>query len=173
MTVYSQIGQNPDYSMISSPPVLATLMTMAQQILVQLAGVARSAGAELPTRQIVYMTPMPADCAQVGVLFSGWEMENNSGDMITCQTARWVGRFTILITRNSPAIPPQTSPPTPPTAEQMTKAAQIASDDAELLISLLQTFTEMASATIDTPSTEGGLQSVVATVLLPAFGGLP
>lgn len=172
MTVYSQIGQNPDYAMVSGPPVSATLMTMAQQILTTLEGVARSAAVELPPRRVIYMTPMPADCAQIGVLFSGWEMENDGGTMMNCQTARWVGRFTILITRDSPAVPSNTTPPKPPAPEKMIAAAEIAAQDAEILISLLQVFTEMAGATIETPAAEGGLQSVVATVLLPAFGGL-
>lgn len=173
MTVYSQIGQTPDYALLAGPPVAATLMTMARQILTALEGVARSAAVDLPERRVIYMTPMPADCAQVGVLFSGWEMENNDGGMINCQTARWLGRFTVLITRNSPAIPSGTQPPTPPTAAQMIAAADMAAGDAELMISLLQSFAEIAGAAIQTPSVEGGLQSVVLTVLLPAFGGLP
>lgn len=170
MTVYSQIGQQPLVEDVSPyGPKVVTLVSMAREILAALEQVALSAGVDLPDRRVVYMTPLPADCAQAGVLFSGWQLENTNDDMVVCQNERWLGRFSVLITRNSPAIPADEQNPKPPSTAKMLQAAMIASQDAELLISLLSGLGEVSgSATIETPATEGGLQSVLLSVLLPA-----
>lgn len=169
MTIYTQIGQsNPDYTSMPAAPTVATLYSMAEQIQAMLEQIAMQAGTALPDRKIIYMLPLPADCPQWGVLFSGWQLEDGGGRMVTCSTSRWLGRFSVLITRNTPAMPVKDQPPP---AGQMSAAAKVASDDAELLIELLNNLGEVGDAAIETPAAEGGLQSVFLTVLLPAAGG--
>ena len=55
----------------------------------------------------------------------------------------------------------------------MTAAADIASEDAELLLALVGSFDEIgADLTVATPEPLGGYQAVLLNVTLPAFGGL-
>lgn len=170
MTSYLIAGQNPDYT--SSPaPVMATLFTMAQDILTRLVQIATQGGVILPDRRVIYMTPAPADCPQVAVLIGGWQGEPPWTGLIGCQEFRWTGRFMILITRKTCALPDLQG--NPPSAALMTQAAQIASDDAELLLALVGGLGEIGDQlSIDTYAAEGGLQTTALSVVTPAFGGL-
>lgn len=162
---------NPDYSGSTTPPRVTTLATMAQEILVRLNAVAAGAGALLPDRQIIYMTGVPLDCEQVAVAFGGWVPEPQLQGMTHCSTFRWAAQFGVGISRLTPAMPPRAG--VAPRVEQMNAAAQISSDDAELLLALTFTFDEVgADVNITTPEPQGGYQAVMLTITIPAFGGL-
>lgn len=169
--IYTRAGDlNPDY--VAAPVLqVATLMTMATEILARLNQIAAGAGVELPTRQFVYPTSVPADCEQVVVVIGGWGLSPVPSGLTDCLTAKWVGQFGVGITRCSPAVPTRTEP-IPPVAK-MSAAAQIAADDAELLLQLVSVLGEMGPDTaVLTQEPEGAYQSVTLTVSLPAFGGL-
>lgn len=167
--VYSR-GQNPDYT-VSPGPRLVTLATMAEEILLRLNQVAMQAGVTLPTRQFVYPGAVPVDCEQVVVLMAGWVGDPAQQGMTTCMNFRWCGQFGILITRCTPAIPTRSA--AAPSDSQMAAAGELASSDAELLLALVATFGEIGpEAALLTPEPQGGFQSVVLNVTLPAFGGL-
>lgn len=169
--IYTRAGDlNPDY--IAAPAIrVATLMTMATEILVRLNQLAAGVGLDLPTRQFVYPTTVPADCEQVVVVIGGWGLSPVPSGMTDCLTAKWVGQFGVGITRCTPAIPSKNIPT--PSVAKMNEAAQISSDDAELLLQLVSVLGEMGPETaVLTQEPEGGFQSVTLTVSLPAFGGL-
>jgi hypothetical protein len=146
---------------------LVTLSTMAQGLLGRLVAVARRAGVDLPERQVIYMTTVPVDCAQVVVLFNGWQAEPATGEMLQCSVARWAARFGVAITRATPAVPSKGG--LPPSASVMSAAAEIASQDAELLLSLLQELGEfLGDVVIETGAPEGAYQTTTLSVVLPA-----
>jgi hypothetical protein len=164
-------GENPDYSSAPIQPRVATLMSMCQEVLARLRNVAAEAGIKLPDRQFVHMTTAPLDCEQVAVVFNGWVGEPAVQDMVVCTQFRWCAQIGVAISRCTPAIPGRTS--AAPKVEQMNAAAQIASDDAELLIALAMGFGEFgADLNITAQEPEGGYQAVTLSVRLPAFGGL-
>lgn len=169
--IYTREGDlNPDLTATPAPQV-ATLMTMGTEILVRLNQLAGGAGMDLPTRQFVYPTMVPADCEQVVVVIGGWSLSPVPSGMTDCLTAKWVGQFGVGITRCSPAVPSKNVPI--PRPDQMNAAAQVASDDAELLLQLVSVLGEMGPETaVLTQEPDGGFQSVTLTVSLPAFGGL-
>jgi hypothetical protein len=168
--IYTRGELNPDY--VSAPePRVATLMTMGTEILARLRTMAAGAGVDLPTRQFVYPTTVPADCEQVVVVIGGWSLQPVASGLQDCINAKWVGQFGVGITRCTPAIPSRNIPVPP--VEKMNEAAQLASDDAELLLALVSVLGEMAPDTaVLTQEPEGGFQSVTLSVALPAFGGL-
>lgn len=160
---------NPDLTM--APPRVTTLLTMGQELLTRINACAADAGIELPSRQIVYPSAVPADCEQVSVLFGGWSVYPPMQEMSVCLSIRWCAQFGIMVSRCTPAVPGRTS--SAPTMDRMTAAAQMASDDAELMLALLSTFDEVgADLNVSTPEPQGGYQAVLLTVTLPAFGGL-
>jgi len=169
--IYTRAGDiNPDY-IAGATPRVATLMTMAQEILVRLNQIAAGAGLRLPTRQFVYPTAVPADCEQVVVVIGGWGLSPIPTGLTDCLTAKWVGQFGIGITRCSPAVPSKGQPI--PSPEKMNAAAEMASEDAELMLQLVSALGEMGPETaVITQEPEGGFQSVALTVSLAAFGGL-
>lgn len=169
--IYSR-GANPDYSMGAGQPRTATLMTMAQDILVRLRNSAIELGVELPSRQFIYPTNVPIDCEQVAVVFNGWTGEPSEPGLVACMRFRWCGQFGVAIGRCTPAMPPRGSS-SAPSVDKMMAAAALASADAELLIHLVSTFGEIGSdLTLITPEPEGGFQATFLQVTLPAFGGL-
>lgn len=168
--LYSR-GENPDYTMGAIQPRTATLMTMAQEVLVRLRNSAAEMGVKLPPRQFIYPTGVPADCEQVAVIIGGWVGAPPQEGLTTCIRFRWCAQIGVVISRCTPAIPGRTT--SAPPVEKMNAAAEIASADAELLIHLLSTFGEMGADTVlTTPEPEGGFQAVLLQVTLPAFGGL-
>lgn len=169
--IYTRTGDlNPEYTAAPEPRV-ATLYSMAQEILTRLGQVATSAGMDLPTRRFVYPSTVPQDCEQVVVVIGGWSLSPVASGLQTCLTARWVGQFGVGITRCTLAIPSRNVPV--PTVDKMNEAAQQASDDAELLLNLVVGLGEMGpDAVVVTQEPEGGFQSVTLTMTLPAFGGL-
>lgn len=168
--IYSR-GENPDYTSAAIQPRVATLMTMAQEILARLRNSAAELGMSLPTRQFTYMTTVPIDCEQVAIMFGGWVGDPAAEGMTTCMRFRWCAQFGVAIGRCTPAVPgPRGSAPS---VDKMNAAAQLSSDDAELLIHLVSTFGEIgADLALTTPEPDGGFQAVLLTVTLPAFGGL-
>jgi hypothetical protein len=167
--IYSR-GGNPDLTMGQSQPRLVTLMSMAQEILVRLNSAAAGLGMTLPGRQLIYPSAVPADCEQVTVLIGGWQGQPAAEGLQVCQGFRWCAQIGILISRCTPGNP---KPGYAPTAEQMLACAQLASDDAELLLAVVGGFGEIgADLQLATPEPEGGFQSVLLNVVLPAFGGL-
>lgn len=170
-TIYSR-GDNPDLIAGPSQPRLVTLMSMCQEILARLQACADGRGMLLPDRQFVYMTSVPIDCEQVAVMFGGWVGDPPAGGMVTCLNFRWCAQIGVAIGRCTPAIPNRGTTSAPPVGK-MNAAAQIASDDAELLIELVSTFGEIgADMTLTTPEPDGGYQAVLLTCTLPAYGGL-
>jgi hypothetical protein len=169
--LYSR-NDNPDLTSGPAQPRLATLMSMCQEILGRLGTLAVGRGIILPVRQFIYMTAVPVDCEQVAVMFGGWVGDPPAGGMTSCFNFRWCAQIGVALARCTPAVPPRGSTSAPP-VDKMNAAAQIASDDAELLIELVSTFGEVgADLTLSTPEPEGGYQAVLLTCTLPAFGGL-
>lgn len=162
---------NPDLTLAKSQPRLVTLMSMAQEVLVRLNNAAAGLGMTLPSRQLIYPSAVPADCEQVTVLIGGWQNEPAADGLQICQTFRWCAQMGILISRCSPATPGSRGEA--PTVDQVMRSAQLASDDAELLLALIGGFGEIgADIQLSTPEPEGGFQAVLLNVVLPAFGGL-
>lgn len=146
---------------------VVTLASMAEGLLRRLVSVARQAGVDLPTRQVIYMTTVPMDCAQVAVLFNGWQAEPASADMTTCGVTRWAARFGVGISRPSGAVPDRSGQP--PSAASMSAAAAVSSQDAELLLELLQGIGEfLGDVIIETGAPEGAFQSTTLSVVIPA-----
>lgn len=171
-TVYSRRGQTPDYSSAAPPLATISLYQMAEQLLARLKQAAYELGTVLPDRDLIYMSPVPADCAQIAVLISGWSPAPQWDVSTSCQNFRWFGQFSVVITRCTPAIPPRGSK-AGPAVDSMHRAAQIASDDAEVLVALVRGLGEIgADFALETAAPEGGLQSTVMNVQVPAFGGL-
>jgi hypothetical protein len=125
----------------------------------------------IPARQIIYMTPIPPDCEQVAVLFDGWQAYPPDAGMQVCSTFRWTARLMVMITRKSCAVPTQEG--RLPAPELMTRAAEVSAIDAELMLGVVAALDELdATVTVETPSVDGGLQSVVLSLVVPAFGGI-
>lgn len=154
---------------VSTGQQVATLAGMAHGILQRLQGVARQAGVDLPSRQVIYPTTVPLDCAQVAVVFNGWQAEPQGEGLINCFNAVWAARIGVGITRPCAAIPKRDGQP--PSPEAMITMAQQASDDAELLLQLLQTLPAFgADVLIETGPPEGALQTTTLSVVVAAFG---
>jgi hypothetical protein len=164
-------GGNPDLTLQQQGPREVTLFSMAQTLLDLVTDLARDRNLDLPSRQIIYPAPIPADCPQVAVLFDSWQPMPPWESFETCRTFRWCGSFQLVISRATPAMPGRSGQA--PSPDAMGLAAQIASADAELLIAVVDNLGEIGpELSIVTPAPEGGIQSTVLSVLLPAFGGL-
>lgn len=155
-------------------PDLRTLVLMGQDILQRALSCFASQGVVAPTRQVVYMAPIPADCEQVAVLFSGWSPMPFLEGLSHCDTYRWVANFSVVITRCTPAIAVgKLGKQTAPSPELMIKAAEIASADAEVLLCLVASIDEVGpELEVLTPAPQGGMQTVELTFQIPAYGGL-
>ena len=148
-----------------------TLVLMGQDLMARTLSCFASQGVVPPDRHLVYMAPVPADCEQVVVLFSGWEPMPPWDGLTHCDNYRWVADFSIAVTRCTPAIIGKGK--TAPTTDQMFKAAEIASADAEVLICVISSLDEIGpTVQILTPAPQGGMQTVELTVQVPAVGGL-
>lgn len=153
-------------------PDLRTLVLMGQDLMQRVLSCFTSQGVIAPTRQIVYMAPIPVDCEQVAVLFSGWTPMPPWDGLEHCDAYRWVGNFTVSISRCTPAIGAK-SGKIAPTPDSMLQAAQIASADAEVLLCTVASLDEIGpEIELLTPAPQGGFQTVELTVQVPAVGGL-
>lgn len=170
--IYSRKGLTPDYTSAAEPLSEISLYGMAQTLLERTRQASFERGITLPERQIIYMSPIPADCDQVAVLMSGWVPTPTWEGTTQCQNFRWVGQFSITITRSTPAMPSNRGKAAP-TSDAMNRAAKIASDDAEVLLTVVRGLSEIGQDfALETAPPEGGLQSTVMVLQLPAFGAL-
>lgn len=161
----------PDYTLDSyAPKNDVTLYEMAQVLLARTVQAFAERGVSLPGRQLVYMAPLPVDCEQVAVLISTWVPDPPITGLTTCQDFRWCGMFDIVVSRVSPAIPKGNKAPS---AEAMSEAARIAAEDAECVLAVIRGLGEIGSEfSFNLGAPQGGFQSVVCTVEIPAYGGL-
>lgn len=161
----------PDYTMATFVPHNdTTLYEMAENLLARTVQAFAQRGVELPGRQIVYIAPLPVDCEQVAILISGWVPDPPPDGLTVCQAFRWCGTFDIVVSRASPAIPKGRSAPT---AEQMQSSARIASEDAECVLAVVRGLGEIGpDFTFAVGAPQGGYQTVVCSVQIPAVGGL-
>jgi hypothetical protein len=168
--VYQRRGGGP--RIVEPLPDPRTLVLMAQDLMARLQSCFMTQGVVPPTRQVVYMSPIPADCEQVAVLFAGWSPLPPWDTLTNCDSFRWVANFSVIITRCTPAIGTK-SGKVAPTPDVMLQAAQIASQDAEVLLCLVSTIGEIgADLNVNTPAPQGGMQTVELTVQVPAVGAL-
>jgi hypothetical protein len=158
-----------------------TLEEMAQALLELLRGAAVNRGITLPARQGIYMAPIPADCEQAIVLFTGWN-PTPLGDTTTttiCKPWRWLAPMSVIITRCTPAIPPAASSRAAKLTErqpaalstvstsQLSAAAKISSDDAEVLLEVVNRLGEIgADTTLAANPPSGAYQTVELNVSL-------
>ncbi len=170
MTVYSLGPSNPDLTQ-DGTPMVGGLYEMAQELLSRIVDSAARLGTALPERRFVYASPVPADCPQVCVLMIGWTPTVVWDNFISCQTFKWAGQFSLVITRKCPALPGREGQAPP--AASMNASGRISSDDADILVGVVQGLGEIGpEMTLLVGAPEGGLQSVELTVTLPVFGGL-
>lgn len=154
-----------------APYTASTLFDMAQILLQRTITCMVNRGVTVPDRQIIYPSPVPADCEQLAVLLLGWAPLPPWSGLQNCQQWRWVGMFAVAITRGSPAIP--RSGGKAPTADSMTASARIASDDAEVLLDLVRGIDEVnQDLTLETGAAVGAYQTTILHVQVPVFGGL-
>ena len=148
-----------------------TLYAMGEAMLHRVQACALELGLTLPERQVIYMSPIPADCEQVAVLFNGWSADQNWETTIHCNAFRWIAGFSVVVTRCTPAMPSKKG--ATPTPDQMMAAAKLASDDAELMLCVLSTVDEIGTGLgVVTQAPQGGYQSVELDVSIAAFGSL-
>jgi hypothetical protein len=170
-TTYSRNLGTPFQEFLPVDPTEGTLFNMAEAVMERLRGCAANEGVKLPPRQVIYMSPIPADCEQVAVLFNGWTPDRTWEITIHCNAFRWLAGFSVIITRCTPAMPSKKG--LPPTPGEMMEAAKIASTDAELLQCLVNTMDEIgAELSIITQAPQGGFQTVELDISLPVFGAL-
>jgi hypothetical protein len=179
-TLYSRHGQRALDSNIPAStasvflqpvPSGQTLYDMAQIVLERTKQCFTEAGLSLPARQVIYMSPIPADCEQLAVLFSGWTPDHSWDNTAHCNSFRWLAGFNVAVTRCTPAMPDKRG--NAPSALQMNAAAKMASDDAEAFICVVRSLDEIASdLSINTSSPQGGFQTTELNVSFPSFGAL-
>lgn len=175
MTVYSRAGDNNLYVVQNGrstvpTPGAQTLYGMAANLLALTKSTFTGMGLELPSREVIYPSPIVADTEQVAVVFAGWLTYPASEGPVMCESFRWLGDFSVIITRCSPAVPPKTSTTGAVTADKMIDAALLASQDAEALLIVLQELGEFASPQLATNPPNGGLQTTELSVQIPAGG---
>lgn len=162
-------NRNPDFT-VSPAPRSETLLTMSAEIMARAVNSLVQLGLNVPDRQVIVPAPITIDCEQVVVAFSGWTPQPVAETLMTCDSYRWCGLFSIAVSRATPAMPTNRGLPT---VESLLASARMASDDAEALLLLAGSFAEVGpEIAVETPGPEGGYQSAILTVLLPAFGGL-
>lgn len=164
MVVYSRAGTPAEITGM-------TLFEMGQIILDRMESIATGLGMDLPERRIIYPSPVPVDCAQVAVVLLGWQPTVVSDSYVGCQTFRWAGSFAVQITRCTPAVSRRRNEL--PAAADMIEAGRIASDDSDILVELVRSFSEIGpEMALQLAAPDGGFQTVQLTVSLPATGGL-
>ena len=163
-----------DEAALDRPP--ATLSDMAERLLDVLRAAAVARGVLLPGRQAVYMAPIPADCEQAAVLFTGWNPTPQPDGPTVCMPWRWMAPMSVIITRCTPAMPIATrgkATTAAPPAEKMTAAARIASADSEVMLEVLNRLDEIgADVSVVANPPSGGFQTVELNVQLLPTGSL-
>jgi hypothetical protein len=152
-----------------------TLEEMGTRLIQRVAEVAVGKGIDLPTRQSFYMAPIPADCEQVAALFTGWNPWPIQDGPTICQPWRWLANFSVIITRCTPAIPGKGIKAAAHTVpvEKMIAAAKMASDDAEILLAVVNSLNEIgADTSVVTNAPSGGYQTVELNVPLISGGSI-
>lgn len=147
-----------------------TLYGMAERLLQLVKDCFRDGGVELPPREVIYTSPIPADCEQVAVLFSGWDTYPGADGPTQCFNMRWLADFSIIVTRKTPAMPKVVragATAAAPDPEKMRAAAKISSDDAEALLCVVRTVDEVSNVSLITGSPQGGLQTVELNLQVP------
>jgi hypothetical protein len=181
---------NPfDAELIEGPPIRAaspggnyaeTLEEMGKRLIQRVAEAAVGKGIDLPSRQAFYMAPIPADCEQVAALFTGWNPWPIQDGPTICQPWRWLANFSVLITRCTPAVPGKAHRVTGANSSiktvsvaQLEAAAKLASDDAEVLLAVVNSLVEIgADTSIVTNAPSGGYQTVELNVPLISGGSI-
>jgi hypothetical protein len=127
-------------------------------------------GVVLPSRQVIYLSPLPVDCEQVAVLISGWVPLPPWEGLIACQATRWCGQFSVVVSRATPAVSRGSRAPA---EDAMRESARIASDDAEALLCMVNGVEELGpDFQLELGAPQGGFQTVICGMQIPAFGGL-
>lgn len=168
-------GQAPitdDGVVTAAVPAVDTLSSMGEALLEIVRAAALDKGTPLPARQSVYMAPIPADCEQVAVLFSGWNITPSPDGPMICSSFRWIAGYSVIITRCTPAMVPKTSKGLVP-PEKMIEASRVASADAEIMLGVVSRLGEIGpdlSVVCNPP--QGGLQTVELNVQLLSVGSL-
>jgi hypothetical protein len=151
-----------------------TLDEMGHALLDIVRQAAVAKGVTLPARQMVYPAPIPADCEQVAVLFTGWNVTPiQDGGTTICKPWRWIAPYSVIITRCTPAImgkgPNRALKHV--TTEQMDAAAKLASDDTEVLLETMNRLGEVGSdVSLVANAPSGGYQTVELNVPLISGG---
>ncbi len=145
---------------------------MAEEILVRMNNIARMRDITLPSRQVIYPASIPTDCEQVAIMLTGWSPtvvgEDYGGG---CLRFKWAANFAITIIRCSPAVMDKRNKM--PSAQEMNRSGLIASNDSDILVDLVNTFSEFGPEfSLIAAAPEGGFQGVQLTVSLPQTGGL-
>ena len=156
-------------------PAVDTLAGMGAALLDMVRASAAQLLIDLPTRQMVYMAPIPADCEQVGVLFSGWNIwPVQITPSVPTRQMRWMAGFSVIITRTSPAVANGKTglkKAVPPDA--MIAASNIASADAEVLLGVVNRLSEIGpDVSVVAHAPQGTLQTVELNVQLLSTGSL-
>ena len=154
-----------------STPAPDGAYVMAQEILKRMNTIARGRGITLPDRQVIYPASIPVDCAQVAIMLLGWSPTSTTeGYSSGCHLFKWAANLSILIIRESPAVPTKRAAPA---AEAMNEAGVIASNDSDILVDLVNTFAEIGPEfSLVAAAPEGGYQGVQLEISLPQVGGL-
>lgn len=144
---------------------MATLFELGEDLLGRAIQALADHGAPIPVRRMVYIVPVPVDCEQLVVQFTGWELFPPLGGPTVCSEGRWFGSFTVGISRPSPAVPKKAT--VAPSVDMMENAAKIASRDAEVLLSLVNGLDEIWEPDIRVGAPNGGFQMVELDVKVP------
>jgi hypothetical protein len=103
--LYVRKGNTPDYTMDSPPPSPnITLYDMAEILLERTRQAFAQRGVALPSRQIIYLAPIPVDCEQLAVTMSGWTPMPPLEGLTACQSFRWCAQLDVVVSRATPAV---------------------------------------------------------------------
>jgi hypothetical protein len=148
-----------------------TLDEMGHALLDIVVAAALAKGITLPGRQAVYTAPIPADCEQVAVLFTGWTPTPPPDGPTICKPWRWIANYSVIITRCSPAVPGKGKAQHTVTVDQLNASAKMASDDAEVFLEAMNRLNEVGyDVSVVTNSPSGGFQTVELNVPLISGG---
>lgn len=161
-----------DEALLNRPPM--TLSDIGETLLDLVRMAALAKGVALPDRQIVYPAPIPADCEQVAVLFTGWNPTPPPEGPTVCKPWRWMAPMSVIITRCTPAMPVKRGAKTlAPEPGAMIEAARLASADSEVFLEVLNRLDEVGGdvgVVVNAP--EGGFQTVELNVQMLPTGSL-
>src|SRR4029078_7499621 len=167
--VYQRDGDFVQQAEAIMTPFPDTLYAMAEALLERMKICFLGRGLTLPDPQIIYMSPIVQDCEQAAVVFSGWTPTPVWDGTVVCDAFRWLGSFSCLVTRCTPALPGKNG--STPLVAKMNEAAMVSSADAEAMACVVSTVGEIGpELQIITHAPQGGLQTVELILSLPAAG---